>query len=139
AERRDATGHATALARAATWLPRLWPESPARSARRAELEAIAAMPLKAELPTLGTTLDQLRRQRMRRGIAPLPAPRITIDDTPRRAELEARAAMPLMADLPPLGTPLAQLRRQRRRRGMAPLPAPRITMGDTPCDPAATD
>lgn len=82
AERRDAAGHAAALARAAAWLPRLWPESPARSARRTELEAIAAMPLKAELPTLGTTLDQLRRQRMRRGMAPLPAPRVIIDDTP---------------------------------------------------------
>lgn len=63
AERRDARGHAAALVRAATWLPRLWPDSPARAARRNELEAIAAMPLDLAVPELGTTLDQLRRQR----------------------------------------------------------------------------
>lgn len=70
AERRDASGYAAALDRAAAWLPRLWPESAARDAWRRELEASAALPLRLELPELGTTLDQLRRQRARRaGVA----------------------------------------------------------------------
>lgn len=67
AERRDADGHAAALSRAGAWLPRLWPGSAARAAAQRELEAIAAMPLRLELPTLGTTLEQLRLMRARRG------------------------------------------------------------------------
>lgn len=63
AERRDPGSHAAALHRAAAWLPRLWPASPAREARRRELEAIAALPLAPSVPELGTTLDQLRAQR----------------------------------------------------------------------------
>ncbi|MGY1459421.1 MULTISPECIES: uroporphyrinogen-III C-methyltransferase [unclassified Luteimonas] len=73
AERRDGSGHAAALARAATWLPRLWPDSPARDAHRRELDAIAAMPLELALPELGTTLDQLRLRRDRPAAAPVPA------------------------------------------------------------------
>ena len=65
AERRDADGHAAALARASAWLPRLWPDSPAREAHRQELEAIAGMPLGLTLPELGTTLGQLRLRRDR--------------------------------------------------------------------------
>lgn len=65
AERRDADGYAAALSRAAAWLPRLWPDSAARTASRGELEAISAMPLLIELPTLGTTLGQLRLLRAR--------------------------------------------------------------------------
>jgi uroporphyrin-3 C-methyltransferase len=67
AERRDTNGHAAALQRAAAWLPRLWPRSPERDARRRELDAIAAMPLRLELPELGTTLEQLRLRRARSG------------------------------------------------------------------------
>lgn len=63
AERRDARGHAAALARASAWLPRLWPESALRNARQHELDAIAAMPLVLALPELGTTLGVLRPQR----------------------------------------------------------------------------
>jgi len=67
AERRDAPGHAAALARAAGWLPRLWPPSSERDAWQRELDAIAAMPLRLELPELGTTLGQLRARRARIG------------------------------------------------------------------------
>ncbi|WP_457009721.1 uroporphyrinogen-III C-methyltransferase [Luteimonas sp. A537] len=63
AERRDADGHAAALARASAWLPRLRPVSPAREALARELEAIAALPLALALPELGTSLEQLRRLR----------------------------------------------------------------------------
>lgn len=84
AERRDTAGYASALARARDWLPRLWPGSPERSARLAELEAVAALPLTLELPTLGTTLELLRQQRMRRGSVPSPAPRVTIQEGPAR-------------------------------------------------------
>lgn len=65
AERRDTAGHAAALARVRALVTRLWPASAARDARLRELDAIAALPLKPELPTLGTTLDQLRLQRGR--------------------------------------------------------------------------
>lgn len=73
AERRDQDGYAAALARAAAWLPRLWPDAPARAARRQELDAIAAMPLGLALPELGTTLGALRPRRAPPAPAPEPA------------------------------------------------------------------
>lgn len=72
AERRDHAGYAAALARVRALVPRLWPRSAARDARLRELDAIAALPLAVELPTLGTTLDQLRLQRGRRDDARAP-------------------------------------------------------------------
>ena len=72
AERRDHAGYAAALARVRALVPRLWPRSTARDARLRELDAIAALPLAVELPTLGTTLDQLRLQRGRRDDARAP-------------------------------------------------------------------
>ena len=78
AERRDGGDHAAALARASAWLPRLWPASAMRDARRRELEAIAAMPLDLVLPELGTTLGALRQQRLdpaqAQALAPGPGP-----------------------------------------------------------------
>jgi uroporphyrin-III C-methyltransferase len=62
-ERRDDTGYRAALARAESWLPRLWPDSPQRRARQAELVRLRALPLRLSLPTLGSTLAQLRGQR----------------------------------------------------------------------------
>lgn len=70
AERRDRAGHAAALGRVATLVPRLWPDSPTRAAKLRELESMAAMPLVPELPALGTTVEQLRLQRDRREGAP---------------------------------------------------------------------
>lgn len=66
AERRDREGHAAALARVAALVPKLWPDSPARATRLAELEEIAALPLAPDIPALGATLEQLRLQRGRR-------------------------------------------------------------------------
>lgn len=63
AERRDAAGYRQALARADGWIARLWPDSPQRRERRERLRALRALPLSVELPTLGTTLGQLRAQR----------------------------------------------------------------------------
>lgn len=63
AERRDATGFRAALARADGWLTRLWPESPELQRQRARLKAIAARPLSLAIPTLGSTLQQLRQLR----------------------------------------------------------------------------
>lgn len=63
AERRDAAGYRAAIARARTWLARLWPPSPALQRQQAQLDALAALPLSLTLPTLGTTLEQLRQMR----------------------------------------------------------------------------
>ncbi|MFD0739577.1 uroporphyrinogen-III C-methyltransferase [Lysobacter koreensis] len=63
AERRDADGYRAALARAQDWLPRLWSDPALLQRRRAQLDAIAAMPLSLSLPALGSTLEQLRQMR----------------------------------------------------------------------------
>jgi uroporphyrin-3 C-methyltransferase len=52
-----------ALGRIDAWLVRLWPASPARERQRGTLRALRDQPLAPELPTLGSTLEQLRRQR----------------------------------------------------------------------------
>ncbi|MDH5834987.1 hypothetical protein [Luteimonas kalidii] len=62
-ERRDAAGYRAALVRAGAWLPRLWPESPARARQQQALRSLHALPLAVDLPALGSTLAQLRRQR----------------------------------------------------------------------------
>ncbi len=72
AERHDRAGYVAALARVRALVPRLWPRSAARDARLRDLDAIAALPLAVELPTLGTTFDQLRLQRGRRADARAP-------------------------------------------------------------------
>jgi uroporphyrin-3 C-methyltransferase len=63
AERRDAAGFHAALVRADGWLSRLSPESTALRQQRARLKAIAARPLSLTIPTLGSTLQQLRQLR----------------------------------------------------------------------------
>lgn len=63
AERRDADGFRQALGRADLWLTRLWPDSPALRQQRNRLQAVAGMPLSLSLPTLGSTLQQLRQLR----------------------------------------------------------------------------
>lgn len=65
AERRDAAGYRHALRRADEWLQRLMPDSAERRQRRARLQALAAHPLSLSLPTIGSTLQQLRQQRAR--------------------------------------------------------------------------
>lgn len=66
AERRDTGGYRQALLRAAQAMNRLWPESPARQARHRQLQALSALPLSLSVPTLGSTLDQLRQMRAAR-------------------------------------------------------------------------
>ena len=65
AERRDDNGYREALRRADTWLQRLAPDSVALTQQRAKLQALAAMPLSLSVPTLGSTLQQLRQLRAR--------------------------------------------------------------------------
>ena len=65
AERRDTAGYRAALQRAEAWLQRLAPDSAEQSRQRQELRALAAMPLSLSLPTLGSTLQQLRQLRAR--------------------------------------------------------------------------
>ncbi|MFC5578734.1 hypothetical protein ACFPOA_12030 [Lysobacter niabensis] len=65
AERRDNRGYREALRRADAWLQRLVPDSAARAQQRAKLKALAAMPLSLSVPTLGSTLQQLRQLRAR--------------------------------------------------------------------------
>lgn len=63
AERRDEDGFRAALRRADGWMTRLWPESPLLREQRAKLQAVATRPLSLALPTLGSTLQQLRQLR----------------------------------------------------------------------------
>jgi uroporphyrin-3 C-methyltransferase len=59
-ERRDTGGYRAALTRADAWLQRLWPPTTAQRDLRARLRELRALPLAVELPTLGSTLEQLR-------------------------------------------------------------------------------
>lgn len=65
AERRDPDAYRAALRRADAWLQRLLPEAATLAAQRAKLRAIAQMPLSLSVPTLGSTLQQLRQLRTR--------------------------------------------------------------------------
>jgi uroporphyrin-3 C-methyltransferase len=65
AERRDDRGYRDALRRADAWLQRLAPDPAALAQQRAQLQALAAMPLSLSVPTLGSTLQQLRQLRAR--------------------------------------------------------------------------
>ena len=62
-ERRDEDGYRAALARADGWIQRLWPASRERDAQRRALQSLREQPLTLALPTLGSTLEQLRKQR----------------------------------------------------------------------------
>lgn len=66
AERRDVDGYRIALDRVDGWLVRLLPASDERERRRRQLREIADLPLSLSLPTLGTTLIQLRQSRATR-------------------------------------------------------------------------
>ena len=63
AERRDEAGFRKALQRAEGWMTRLWPPSPMLDQQRAKLREIAGRELSLTLPTLGSTLQQLRQLR----------------------------------------------------------------------------
>lgn len=63
AERRDTAAYQIALGRAEFWLGRLSTRPDTASDARSELRDIAMMPLSPPLPTLGTTLIQLRQLR----------------------------------------------------------------------------
>lgn len=62
-ERRDTAAMRGALERADAWLMRLWPASPQRRALQNELKTLCDAPLALEIPTLGSTLEQMRAQR----------------------------------------------------------------------------
>lgn len=63
AERRDAEAWKAALDRAGALLQRVWPRSPQLERRRAALRQLREDPLTPALPTLGSTLAQLRTGR----------------------------------------------------------------------------
>ncbi|GAB3100555.1 uroporphyrinogen-III C-methyltransferase [Lysobacter terrae] len=65
AERRDTAGYREALRRADMWLQRLAPDSDVLTQQRAKLQTLAAAPLSLTVPTLGSTLQQLRQLRAR--------------------------------------------------------------------------
>ena len=65
AERRDQAGYRDALVRAEGWLARLMGPSPALDRQRAQLRELGRLPLVLAIPTLGSTLGQLRQQRAR--------------------------------------------------------------------------
>lgn len=62
-ENNDAEGFRSALNRVDTWLPRLWPDSPAMRQARAQLKKMRTASLQPDLPVLGSTLQQLRAAR----------------------------------------------------------------------------
>lgn len=66
AERRDDAGFRIALRRVDVWLAQLVTQPATLQADRTRLHEIAAMPLSLSLPTLGTTLAQLRQLRATR-------------------------------------------------------------------------
>lgn len=61
--RGDADGYRQALERVEAWLLRLWPDSPTRATRQAELRALREADLNPVLPELGSPLQQLRALR----------------------------------------------------------------------------
>jgi len=63
AERRDQAGFRAALQRADSWVTRLWPPSPTLDKQRELLREISGRELSLSLPTLGSTLQQLRQLR----------------------------------------------------------------------------
>lgn len=63
AERRDSAAWRAALGRADGWMLRLWADSPALRRQRAQLRALRKLPLAIALPTLGSSLQQLRQTR----------------------------------------------------------------------------
>ncbi len=65
-ERRDTDAWRAALKRAEHWLTRLWPDSPGLRRQRAQLRTLHALPLVLDLPTLGSTLQQLQAMRAAR-------------------------------------------------------------------------
>lgn len=62
-ERRDEAGFRRALSRMDGQVLRLWPPSPAREALRGRVRGLQRRSLALDIPTLGTTLEQLRRLR----------------------------------------------------------------------------
>lgn len=66
AERGDASGYLAALTRAGDWLARLVVRPDALHAELAQLQQIGAMPLSPAIPTLGTTVMQMRQLRATR-------------------------------------------------------------------------
>lgn len=62
-ERGDAEGFRTAIDRIDAWLQRLWPDGRLRRSLRSDLQWLRAAPVRAEVPELGTTLEQLRALR----------------------------------------------------------------------------
>lgn len=81
-ERRDQPAFGAALARIERWLTRLYAASPARQALVQRLHDVAALPLQQELPTLGSSLEQLRSLR---AIAPSLAPPVELPAPPPAA------------------------------------------------------
>ncbi|WP_407353610.1 uroporphyrinogen-III C-methyltransferase [Luteimonas sp. R10] len=65
-ERRDDEGLRAALGRADAWLTRLWRDSPALRRQRDALQELRRLPLTPAVPTLGSSLEQLRAMRARR-------------------------------------------------------------------------
>lgn len=62
-ERGDDAAYRAALARVDAWLPRLWPDSPARRQVHARLRTLQQAPAPARPAELGSTLQQLRTLR----------------------------------------------------------------------------
>ncbi|TQM16897.1 uroporphyrin-3 C-methyltransferase [Pseudoxanthomonas sp. 3HH-4] len=62
-ERGDAAALRVALARIATWLPRLWPDSPQRRQVQVQLRTLQQAPAPTRPAVLGSTLQQLRALR----------------------------------------------------------------------------
>jgi uroporphyrin-III C-methyltransferase len=65
-EHRDEHAYQAALNRADGWIVRLWPDTPVRRKRLEVSARLRGMSLRPSLPTLGSTLAQLRQQRGQR-------------------------------------------------------------------------
>lgn len=87
-ERRDQIGFRQALVRIDGWLARLYGDHAALRTPRARLHTLSETPLAPELPTLGSTLAQLRALRASTGAPPAPASPPPV--TPQAAARTAR-------------------------------------------------
>lgn len=81
-ERDDEAGFRAALRRVDAWLPRLWQISPARQQLHAQLTELQALRLRAQVPVLGSTLQQLRALRGAPAPPLLPPPAAPSTSTP---------------------------------------------------------
>jgi uroporphyrin-3 C-methyltransferase len=102
-ERRDAASFRAALVRIDAWLPRLYSTATVAQQRQL-LASLQRAPLRIDLPTLGGTLDELRRLRQSQPDALVPAVPAPSTTFPAKAAAASEAVAPAPATKPAAAT-----------------------------------